>query len=369
MLTDGPGDLCRVITLRETSAVNGALAVAEKTSISWCDATFNPWHGCVKVSDGCTNCYAERDAKRFAAGQVLWGVGSERRTFGDKHWKAPTDWAKRPFCECMSCGWRGPTSKAGVKNNAAGFDRDPGAMLTCPQCQEPTLKETRQRVFCASMGDWLDLDAPLDDFVRLLDTIRKTPELDWLLLSKRIGNWRKRLGEALNASDSVALREWIALWLNGDAPVNVVLMATVINQEEYDRDIGKLLRTPARRRGLSIEPMLGAIDMRMGGASLPDYADHRPLAPLSWVICGGESGPHARPVSPDWVRRLRDQCADAGVPFHLKQWGEWLPMLGQAEGVSVGRKTTTADGWVMGWAGKAAAGRLLDGVEHNGFPS
>jgi protein gp37 len=73
-------------------------------------------------------------------------------------------------------------------------------------------------------------------------------------------------------------------------------------------------------------------------------------------------------MHPDWARSLRDQCAAAGVPFLFKQWGEWLPMLGQAEGVPVTRKATTLDGWVMGWAGKKAAGRMLDGRTHDGFP-
>ena len=116
--------------------------MSEKTGISWTDATFNPWWGCQKVSPACDHCYAERDAKRFAAGRVLWGVNSERRTFGDKHWQAPLDWAKTM----------------------------------------PAKLSRRPRLFCASMGDWLDLDAPLDEFVRLLDTILKTAALDWLLL-------------------------------------------------------------------------------------------------------------------------------------------------------------------------------------------
>ncbi|MTV64316.1 DUF5131 family protein, partial [Streptococcus pneumoniae] len=82
---------------------------------------------------------------------------------------------------------------------------------------------------------------------------------------------------------------------------------------------------------------------------------------IDWIVVGGESGTNARPMSPDWARRLRGQCAAAGVPMLFKQWGEWLPMLGQAEGVQVGKKTETPDGWIMGWAGKKAAGRLLDG--------
>lgn len=256
--------------------------MAEVTDISWCDATFNPWWGCSKVSPACDHCYAERDAKRFAAGRVLWGVDSDRRTFGDKHWEEPLRWAKTM----------------------------------------PAKLGRRPRVFCASMGDWLDLDAPLDEFVRLLDTIRATPELDWLLLSKRIGNWRKRLLQALDSLGAVTapyslLIDWIQDWIDGDAPRNVWLGATVVNQEEADRDIPKLLATPARVRFLSLEPMLGPITLYDNWL----YGIGWEHKPLDWIIAGGESGPHARPMHPDWVRSLREQCEAAGVPFFMKQMG------------------------------------------------
>lgn len=267
------------------------------------------------------------------------------------------------------------------------------------------------RVFCASMGDWLDLDAPLDDFLRLLDTVRMTPELDWQLLTKRIGNWRKRMAEAhARAADTegsdMLLPRWIAAWLDGEAPRNAWLGATVVNQEEADRDIPKLLAAPARVRFLSIEPMLSAIDLtpHLWGkarpcADCPRDADcHCGYQPrnvlegmdgepaLHWVICGGESGPHARPTHPDWVRSLRDQCAAAGANFLFKQWGEWAPGSKDfRSGAAISRDgavvadgfdaaaypkgSSSADGWAMVHrAGKRASGRLLDGVEHNEFP-
>lgn len=282
--------------------------MSEHTAISWCDSTFNPWWGCQKVSPACDHCYAERDAKRFAAGRVLWGVGSERRTFGDKHWQAPLNWAKTM----------------------------------------PAKLGRRPRVFCASMGDWLDIDAPLDEFVRLLDTIRRTPELDWLLLSKRIGNFEKRLAAALarvvetEGSDS-PLAASVAAWRDGAAPEHVWVGATVVNQEEADRDVPKLLAVPAVKRFLSIEPMLGPVDLTR--IKLPLRGESFETAnvlwrkdslqrgaareSIDWIIAGGESGSHARPMHPDWVRSLRDQCAAAGVPFHLKQIterGHPLPM-------------------------------------------
>jgi protein gp37 len=347
--------------------------MADKTAISWCDATFNPWWGCQKVSPACDHCYAERDAKRFTSGMVLWGVDSERRVFDEKHWRAPLTWAKTT----------------------------------------PAKLGRRPRVFCASMGDWLDLDAPLSEFVRLLETIRLTPELDWLLLSKRIGNWRKRLEAAADATVGTgALNLWISQWLFASKPpANVWLGATVVNQEEADRDIPKLLMMPARVRFLSIEPMLGRVDLcealdiwwnqssgalERGERQFSRYGNQREPDPrLHWVIAGGESGPGARPMHPDWARSLRDQCAAAGVAFHFKQWGEHSvhevgedgaiepPCSMTISGLQLWRDgmwaapppTTPAgevfkDGNVFALkVGKKAAGRLLDGVEHNGFPA
>jgi protein gp37 len=366
--------------------------MSDKTGISWTDATFNPWWGCTKVSPACDHCYAERDANRFAPGRVLWGVGSERRTFDEKHWQTPRKWAAVSWFECLDCGNRySSTSRA---NRKAEF-------ATCGHCGSERAKVVRRRVFCASMGDWLDLDAPLDQFVRLLDTIMRTPELDWLLLSKRIGNWRKRLEEAharivdTEGSDSV-LAQWVRAWLDGNPPAHVIVMSTVIDQTEADRDVTKLLAVPARRRGLSIEPMLGPVELDRWLAihkhwksedSLPAAPWHPPYPkhwyklqalvgagweqPLHWVIAGGESGPHARPVHPDWIRSLRDQCAAAGVPFHFKQWGEWAVARPDHHPARLAHWWKDDPGNVVSMVnvGKAAAGRLLDGVAHDGFPT
>ena len=307
--------------------------MAESTSIEWCDATFNPWWGCQKVSPACDHCYAERDARRFAPARVLWGVGAQRRTFDDAHWEQPVKWAKRAFVACPACGWRGMHTKL---NHEAGYHR-------CPQCRNDEWRPARMRVFCASMGDWLDLDAPIGEFIRLLDTIRRTPELDWLLLSKRIGNWRKRMEESFGQITNPELATWVSRWLNGFPPSNVWLGATVIDQTEADRDVPKLLATPARVRFLSIEPMLGPVDLgRFIGACERPEDDPQPIEHCErcgcvwnrdephecppgfgprpdWVICGGESGPHARPMHPDWARSLKQQCQAAGVPFFMKQ--------------------------------------------------
>jgi len=370
--------------------------MSEKTAISWTDATFNPWWGCQKVSPACDNCYAERDAKRWAGGKVLWGVGSERRTFGDDHWDLPGKWAKRPFHECLTCG-----NRFGVNGGVRKAE-----FVTCKHCGGDSMKLVRRRVFCASMGDWLDLDAPLDQFVRLLDTIRLTPELDWLLLTKRIGNWEKRMRAARDSIDFHAQRDlwlWITEWYReGNPPKHVWLGITVIDQTEANRDVPKLQDTPAAVRFLSIEPMLGPVLLGpehdthpRGGGYLErvekesassregegdwtycDYplegkrstkAGQYSVPRIDWVICGGESGPEPRKMEVQWVRSLRNQCATAKVPFHFKQWGEWAPYnRGRIDSAMLATPGSTDD--PMQKFGTKLAGRMLDGRTHDEFP-
>lgn len=201
-----------------------------------------------------------------------------------------------------------------------------------------------------------------------------------------------------------ALLAWIEGWLGGNPPANVWLGATVVNQAEADRDVPKLLQVPARVRFLSIEPMLGPVDLtaHLWGRAAPcdrctwdadcecGYAQRREVTDepaIGWIIAGGESGPHARPMHPDWIRSLRDQCAAAGVPFLFKQHGEWLAtdfcsdddvMLPSRRTVYVNRDGSYVDGTEgfdffagfkeTAWVGKKAAGRKLDGREHTEFP-
>lgn len=322
------------------------------TNIEWCDSTFNPWIGCTKVSPACDDCYAARSTPARALG-VQWGAGQPRRRTSDDNWKLPERWQRE----------------------AAAFHAEHGR---------------RRRVFCASLADVFDNEVPTAWRVDLLRLIEATPDVDWLLLTKRIGNVDRLLDEAAHLMPEVM--KW---------PLpNVWLGATVVNQAEADRDIPKLLAVPARVRFLSIEPMLGPIDLReiplFGSghheldpivlANVLQRAEaYPPLPSVDWVICGGESGPKARPMHPDWARSLRDQCAAAGVPFLFKQWGEWIPGESEAsaDGYRIaypdevcnvelgdGRRyaTTTAHEREFLRVGKSAAGRLLDGVEHNGFP-
>lgn len=299
--------------------------MAENTKIEWADHTFSPWTGCTKVSPACDHCYAEGWAKR--SGHVKWGSGQPRRRTSDANWRMPLKWSRE-------------AERTGV----------------------------RPRVFCASLADVFDNEVDPAWRADLFRLIADTPKLDWLLLTKRIGNARTMMADALHLESSANLdgRIW---------PLpNVWLGATVVNQEEADRDIPKLLAVPAAKRFLSIEPMLGPMLLpferlrEWNRIALLNQQEHA-VSRIDWVIVGGESGPGARPMSPDWARNIRDQCEEAGVPFLFKQWGDWVPMLGQVEGVPVRGKATTSDGWVMGIAGKKAAGRLLDGRTHDGFPA
>lgn len=309
--------------------------MSENTKIEWADHTFNPWEGCTKVGPGCDHCYAEMRNARFAGGTAAnWGPGAPRRCTSAANWRKPLAW------------------------NAAAADF-------------MAAHGRRQRVFCASLADVFDNEVDTAWRRDLFDMIELTPHLDWLLLTKRIGNVVRMVRE-LRTGD----------WLLGRR--NVLLGATVVNQAEADRDIPKLLAVPAARRFLSIEPLLGELDI-----SLFLHNAHLPVGQsVDWVIAGGESGPGARPMHPDWARDLRDQCAAADVPFLFKQWGEWAP--GEcSENTLDMRAVQVADFFSGEWkfeaipgnsefhiddeptvyrAGRRAAGRLLDGVQHDGFP-
>ncbi|MGE8449680.1 MAG: DUF5131 family protein, partial [Pseudomonadales bacterium] len=246
------------------------------------------------------------------------------------------------------------------------------------------LTPARRRVFCASLADVFDNQVDPAWRADLFDLIERTPNLDWLLLTKRIGNVPAMMLEVAQHLF------WMDRLETPSMPDSVWLGATICNQDEADRDVPKLLAVPARVRFLSVEPLLGPIRLPHDAPSpIPFYCDARDRG-IDWVIAGGESGPHARPRHPAWARSLRDQCAAADVPFLYKQNGEWADgsgdfgagrfetaavaldgrvVPGGYDAVAYPNGATAADGWAMVHrAGKKAAGRLLDGVQHDGFP-
>jgi protein gp37 len=336
--------------------------MASATKIEWCDSTMNPWLGCTKVGPGCDNCYAEATLDHRLH-LVNWGAGQPRKHTAHAYWQQPLKWNETPFFQCASCGWRG-TDRDRLKSFA----------LHGRCCKQMSLRPARRRVFCASLADVFDNQVPVHWRRELFDLIELTPGLDWLLLTKRIGNVVDMVREA---------RSWD--WMLGRR--NVWLGATIVNQEEADRDIPKLLETPAHVRFLSCEPLLGP--MTLNPWLLSEHGRRAIGAPsgIDWVIVGGESGPNARPMHPQWARDIRDQCDAAGVPMLYKQHGEWLPTAfctdEQADMPHRGLAYIRKDGTVHDGrdgvdffggdqettrVGKKAAGRLLDGRTHDEFP-
>lgn len=253
----------------------------------------------------------------------------------------------------------------------------------------------RPRVFCASMADvFEDREDLIPHCARLFDLIRRTPNLDWLLLTKRPENIGIHMKQVWHQADDIGmseLRTFVKEWLQGTAPANVWIGTTVENQEMAEKRIPALLSVPARVRFLSCEPLLGPVDLwsktykTHGQTGYTGAVTSWDGCGVDWVICGGESGANARPMHPDWARVLRDQCAAAKVPFHFKQWGEWVPdaMLpvqakiadhcrifrsGEITDCMDKRSNDLNHALFMGRVGTKRAGRLLDGVLHDEFP-
>ena len=310
--------------------------MAENSNIAWCDHTFNPWEGCTKIGPGCDHCYAENRNQRFSKG-INWGKGAPRRRTSEANWKLPLKWNRE-------------AERLGI----------------------------RYRVFCSSLADVFDNEVDPDWRIDLFDLIRKTPSLNWLLLSKRVGNISGMINRALRNAHTFQEGEdlfvWLKAWDDGVPPKNVWLGATVVNQEEADRDIPKLLIIPAAVRFLSMEPLLGPVDLTFADNS--DGIFVQKIHGVDWCIIGGESGPHARPMHPDWVRSLRDQCRSYGVPFLFKQWGEFAPEVSVENDGSPGNGTYLNNsamcicekGERIYRVGKNRAGRQLDGKTYSEYP-
>lgn len=321
--------------------------MAEETLISWCDATFNPWIGCTRISPACTGCYAA-NLMETRMGVAKWGgpgagVGTRVRT-SPANWSKPLTWNKKAAARMAS------------------WDALPVGKRRGPRPVAPF-------VFCASLADVFDNEVPAEWRRDLFDLIRATPNLTWLLLTKRPGNILKMVSD-------MAAGETGQWW-----PGNAAIGCTVVNQEEADRDVPKLLGTKAALQPafafLSMEPLLGPVWIE---PYLPDreaeylHGSGRPA--VDWVITGGETDQGAwrsRPSNPGWFRSIRDQCAAASVFYHHKQNGEWLESMHmQQERIHYDPKMEVRGSDVHGLfykVGKALAGRRLDLVEHNGRPS
>lgn len=534
------------------------------TKIEWCDHTWNPWIGCTKVGPGCAHCYAENLMDK-RMGVAVWGPGNERVRTKDANWKMPLRWnaqadafmaqhghRQRVFCASLAdvfdnavdpqwradlfaliaatpnLDWLILTKRVGnvlpmirlalefvYKAHSTGYnkahetsttrtgslrgrligrtrDRQVGPGMAPEEadirpldgrCQDDSLQSSQSRdgdggrLFSGSLdaqrqagggssssagvvslqgsdsrradhqpqerqqGEQQAKQLGVGDLQRAEEprnsgTGREAPRCAGVEApentSERVGrdgnaksaqerndDKRHRNSVQCDAERSLtdlpqrdldarpALKVWLEAWMAGQPPSNVWIGATIVNQVEADRDIPKLLDVPARVRFLSMEPLLGPVDLTHievfgGDAEIyplkgttdcvdEDGAPTDDVPALDWVIVGGESGPGARPMHPDWARSLRDQCEAAGVPFLFKQWGEWAsvstspvhPESTRTPGnlCSVTLDGVTADHYVaistdggrtrneIRRVGKKAAGRLLDGRTWDGFPA
>lgn len=279
-----------------------------ESGISWTRSTFNPWIGCTKVGPGCDGCYAEATDnfhKYGGLGQTHWGDDKPRHRTSRGNWQGPLRW-----------------------NALCALERQRGEIA--PQNRGTGQKATWSRpgfwpVFCASLADVFD--NKVDDQWRrdLWALIESTPNLSWLLVTKRIGNARKMVP---------------ARWITDGFPDHVRLLATIVNQAEADRDLPKLLELPCRN-GVSYEPAIGPVDWKpwlarqCDNGSVPVVGGGSPCPRclgssvggcpgLEWIIIGGESrqpGHDPREFRLEWAYTTIEQCLSARASPFVKQLG------------------------------------------------
>jgi protein gp37 len=335
--------------------------MADNSKIEWTDATWNPITGCSVVSPGCTNCYAMRLAgTRLAHHQSRSNLTRDTKA--------------------------GPVWTGEVRFNEDWLD-------------QPLRWKKPRMIFVCAHGDLFAEGVPDAWIDRVFAVMALAPQHTFQVLTKRSARMREYLSSWRVDADGFFTRDGggynSSAHLRRDRfPLpNVWLGVSVEDQKRAEERIPDLLATPAAIRWISAEPLLGQVNLHwiaVPGTNgldalrgLTDF-DEGPLRAgprLDWIVVGGESGPGARPMHPDWARSLRDQCAAAGVPFHFKQWGNWWPrdqwehnpdlILPDDDYVASGQAPGTCHVGtaVMHRQGKKTAGRLLDGVEHNGLPA
>lgn len=339
--------------------------MADNSAIEWTDATWNIVTGCSVTSPGCTNCYAMKLAgTRLQHEESRAGLTIE--TKAGPVWNGTTrfneQWLDQPL------RWRRP-----------------------------------RKVFVCAHGDLFHESVPDEWIDRVFAVMALCPQHTFQVLTKRSDRMRDYFTNPLRAGivqtvvdnmeseDDCPFGDAHAPWVIDPWPLpNVWLGVSVEDQQRADERIPDLLATPAAVRWISAEPLLGPVDLESircdgwvikalsGGIYRPFGATWGQHTRLDWVVAGGESGPGARPMHPDWARSLRDQCAAAGVPFLFKQWGDWAPLGDVDQAIGKPAADLMADGLrvvhpnpgttPLVRIGKKAAGRLLDGVQHDGYP-
>jgi protein gp37 len=320
-----------------------------KTKISWTERTWNPLAGCTRASEGCDNCYAAVMSHRLEAMALADIVNG----------KSPGKKAK----------YIGTTSKA--KNGHIAFNGK--INLDYDALNEPYAWKKPVMVFVNSMSDLFHKDVPLEFVAKVFQVMVDTPQHTYQVLTKRPERME-------------GIIDWI--FSGNEVPSHIWLGTSVENQEQANIRIPHLIDTNAKIRFLSCEPLLGGIDLAK--AMQFTHEDNEgygivPLNYLSWIIAGGESGKKARPVHPNWLRLLRDQCASYDVPYFLKQWGEYAPAGEWYDTVHcflmdsrTGMQSPVVGGWKkwndakyyepMRKFGKKMSGNVLDGKVWQEFP-
>lgn len=273
--------------------------MANKTPIAWCDSTINWWMNCSKVSEECQHCYIERATPLRIRGLKLGG--------------------ERVFV-------------SGAIANARAMNRRPWVCEECQRACEDTLTHRgnglqycgvglwhRRRIFTLSLGDLLDPDIPVPWLVGALETMFQCREVLWLICSKRWENWFMQMDRALkfcqqNKSGTTAFA--IDSWLNGKEPDHFWLLCTTGNQRRYTERVASFLQVPARIHGLSIEPILGSIQLHQ--------QDFEEPSPINWLIVGAESGEPRREARLEWFTDLEQQAVVLNVPLFVKQLGKTI---------------------------------------------
>lgn len=363
--------------------------MAGKTKIEWTGATWNPVRGCTRASEGCRNCYAERVAARFSGpGQPFEGFAGRPRAGSKWTGKVEVMWDKLD----EPLGWRKPqfifvNSMSDLFHE--DIDQDDIAIIFGHMIAAHHLRGHILQVLTKRSDRMHRIMLHSEEFWDLANGIADT------LVMERVDPLDRRRDDA---------RATLGAYGPDNPPAGIWLGVSVEDQATADLRIPHLLETPAAVRFVSCEPLLGPVDLTAircpYGCLPPDYCtacypdgrdptgtfDALNNGGIDWVIAGGESGPGARPLHPDWARSIRDQCQAAGVAYFHKQNGEWLPGGFDDPGdgspaifhpdeeaiVLPDRRTGYEVKWIGGKefarVGKKAAGRLLDGREWNEVP-
>jgi len=311
--------------------------MGKTTGIEWCDSTWNPIRGCSRVSEGCRNCYAETVAARFS------GIG--RPYHGLAYFKILGEGTPE---ERVEAKWTGEVR------------------LIEKHLRDPLAWKTPARIFVNSMSDLFHPGVRDEWIASIFDVMARAPQHTYIVLTKRPDRMRDTLAAANDPAVSASFEQTYGQpW----PPSNWWFGVSVEDQKTAEYRLPILLQCRAAIRFISYEPALGPVDFAeaVGGQEMFPAVD--------WLIVGGESGPRARPMHPQWARAARDLCAATGVKYFFKQWGEWMPV-----GAAADKDGTLPNHGYM-WAenpggkpqamvrlGKHKTGAHLDGVESKEYP-